>query len=244
VLLLVVVPVAVGVLLGYVRGGRLRRLADVPVRATSLLWIAAALQVLHFDFAGTRETVESTLHLSLMVPIFGLVGVWALVNLPGRSRLARAAVALVLVGGAMNALAIAANGRMPYSEPALAAAHVSDAQRARGESSPKHEAADGSTRLPWLGDVLPVRPIQKVVSAGDIVLLLGVAAAVTGGMAPSAPGRPSIRTRLPSEPGAPRRPGRAGQAEAAFWSEPRRARFASRSTGHTGVRRSGPIHDS
>jgi hypothetical protein len=63
------------------------------------------------------------------------------------------------------------------------AADVSAAQRAAGERSPKHVAADDTTRLLWLGDVVPVRPIGKVVSSGDIVLLLGVAAAAAAGMA-------------------------------------------------------------
>lgn len=197
-LFLVAVPVVAGVVLGYARDGRLRHLGDFPIRVTSLLWVAAALQVLHFDFAGTRDAIESALHLSLMVPIFGLVGAWALLNLPGRSRLVQAAIGLVLVGGAMNAVAIAANGRMPYSESALEVANVSDAQRARGLRSPKHVAADDATRLGWLGDVIPVRPIEKVVSIGDVVLLFGVTAAVAGGMRAVRPMEP-IATPGPSE---------------------------------------------
>jgi hypothetical protein len=152
----------------------------------------------HFSAPGAREAVESALHVSLMVPIFGLVGAWALANLPGRTRLMQAAVALVLIGGAMNALAIAANGRMPFSERALVAADVSDEQRARGDRSPKHVAAGDTTRLLWLGDVIPVRPIEKVISAGDVVLLLGVAGAVTAGMAPGG--------RRPARAGTTRRP--------------------------------------
>jgi hypothetical protein len=213
-LYLVALPVVAGVVLGYARGGRLRRLADVPLRASSLLWLAAALQVLHFDAAGTRETIESALRMSLMVPIFGLVGAWAVINLPGRSRVVQAAVALILVGGAMNALVIAANGRMPYSPAALDAANVSDAQRARGEHSRKHVSADETTRLPALGDVIPVRPVQKVVSAGDVVLLLGVAAAVAGGMTAGSRDRLAARRRarrqaLPREPSRPSRLGSA-----------------------------------
>ena len=197
-LALVLVPVAAGVLLGYARGGRLRGLADVPVRATALLWLAAGLQLVHFSAAGARAAIESALHVSLMVPIFGLVGAWAVANLPGRPRLMQVAVALVLLGGAMNALAIAANGRMPFSERALVAADVSDEQRARGERSPKHVAAGDGTRLLWLGDVIPVRPIEKVISAGDVVLLLGVVGAVTAGMAPGG--------RRPPQPAGVRRP--------------------------------------
>jgi hypothetical protein len=238
-LALVAIPIAVGVAVGYACGGRLRRLADVPVRATSLLWLAAVLQFVHFDVAGTREAVESALHMSLMVPIFGLVGAWALVNLAGRSRAVQAAVALVVIGGGLNALAIAANGRMPYSEAALVTARVSDEQRARGERSPKHVAADETTRLLWLGDVIPVRPVAKVISIGDVVLLIGVAAAVSGGMTSRPLGPRSGRTRaLPSEPA------RRGQAETAFGAGMRSTRFTSRSTGHSGDRRSGPIHDS
>lgn len=227
-LALVAVPVAAGALLGYARGGRLRHLADLSVRAPWLLLLAAGLQFVHFDVAGTREAVESALHVSLMVPIFGLVGVWCLVNLPGRPRIGQVAVALVLLGGAANAVAIAANGRMPYSEQALVAAHVSDEQRARGERSPKHVAADGSTRLLWLGDVIPVAPVQKVISVGDVVLLLGVAGVVAAGMAPA--GAP--RRTLPSEPG-----------QALVFAPERRlasSRLARRAAGHTGDRRSGP----
>jgi hypothetical protein len=29
--------------------------------------------------------------------------------------------------------------------------------------------------LTWLGDVIPVRPINKVISAGDIAILAGMA---------------------------------------------------------------------
>jgi hypothetical protein len=244
VLALVAVPVAAGVLLGYARGGRLRHLADLSVRAPWLLLLAAGLQFVHFDVAGTREAVESALHVSLMVPIFGLVGAWCLVNLPGRPRLGQVAVALVLLGGAANALAIAANGRMPYSESALVAAHVSDEQRARGERSPKHVAADATTRLRWLGDVVPVPPVQKVVSAGDVVLLLGVAGVVAAGMRGPVGGNPATspagarRRALPSEPG-----GTASQATELVFDPGRRfasSRRARRATGHTGDRRSGP----
>jgi hypothetical protein len=92
--------------------------------------------------------------------------------------------------------------------------NVSDAQRARGEHSPKHVAADETTLLRKLGDVIPVRPVQKVVSAGDVVLLLGVAAAVAGGM--TAGSRDHLaarrRARRPALPREPSRPSRLGSA--------------------------------
>ena len=175
-------PLLGGVLAGYALGGRLRQLIRTRLRAVWLLWLAAVLQLVQFEFVPARIRIESALGISLLIPIFALAGAWLLVNLAGRPPAMQVAVALILLGGGLNAAAIAANGRMPYAESALVAADVTASQRARGERSPKHVAADAATRLPWLGDVIPVRPLRKVVSAGDIVLLAGVGALVAAAM--------------------------------------------------------------
>jgi hypothetical protein len=177
-------PLALGVLCGYATGGRLGNLVRTPIRATWLLLVAASLQFIHFEWAGIRTQAERHLGFSLMIPIFGLVGIWLVINLQNRDAAFQAAILAILLGGLLNAIAIAANGRMPFSESALSAARVSAEQRARGDRSPKHVAADEKTRLLWLGDVIPVAPIEKVVSVGDIVLLLGVATLVTTAMRP------------------------------------------------------------
>jgi hypothetical protein len=175
---LVLGPLAAGVLAGYACGGRLRELVRTRIRAVWLLWAAAGIQFVQFEMPAVR----TALGIPLLVPVFGLVAAWLLVNLPGRTRAVRLAVALILVGGGMNAAAIAANGRMPYSVAALQSAQVTPDQRARGERSPKHVAADDRTRLLWLGDVIPVRPLGKVVSLGDLVLLAGVSALLAAAM--------------------------------------------------------------
>jgi hypothetical protein len=126
-----------------------------------------------------------------MIPIFGLVGAWLVTNLQNRDAALQAAILAILLGGLMNALAITANGRMPFSESAVRAAQVSAEQMARGNRSPKHVVADEETRLLWLGDVIPVAPIGKVVSVGDIVLVLGVAAFLA--IAMRSPGRGTRR---------------------------------------------------
>ena len=138
---------------------------------------------------------------SLMIPIFGLVGIWLVINLPKRDAAFQGAILAILLGGLMNAAAIAANGRMPFSESALRAAQVSAEQWARGDRSPKHVAADEDTWLLWLGDIVPVAPIEKVVSIGDIVLLLGVAALLTAAMrSPSAGVRNRSRNAVQTRP--------------------------------------------
>jgi hypothetical protein len=193
-------PLAHGILLGYAMGGRLANLLRMRIRATWLLWVAAGLQFVHFEWAGVRAQVEGLLGFSLMIPIFGLVGVWLVVNFPKHSAAFQVAILAILLGGLMNAAAIAANGRMPYSESALHAAQVSAEQRARGDRSPKHVAADEDTRLLWLGDIIPVAPIEKVVSIGDIALLLGVATLLAAGMRSPSTGVRNRRTAFQIRP--------------------------------------------
>jgi hypothetical protein len=131
-----------------------------------------------------------------MVPIFILVGAWILANLLRRPPAVQAALLLIVVGGTMNAVVIAANGRMPYSEAAARAANQSAKEKARAASSPKHVATDSTTKLGWFGDVIPVRPIGKVVSPGDVVLLLGVGALVAGAMHHRSTDDPLIVSRI------------------------------------------------
>src|SRR5690348_6513696 len=128
--MLVLAPLAVGVLTGYALGGRLRTLAGTKLHATWLLLLAAGLQFCYFHWQSQRLEVESWLGLSLLVPIFGLVGVWVLVNVPGRPRAVQAAATAILAGGALNAVVIAAKGRMPYSESAVRAVGGSATDRA------------------------------------------------------------------------------------------------------------------
>ncbi len=196
---LILVPLALGVLAGYLAGGRLRHLAQTPLRHTWLLWLAAGLQFLQFQHVLPR--------VPLLVPVFGLVAGWLVLNLPGRGRALQVATAAVLLGAACNAAPIAANGRMPHTEAAVRAAAMTPAQLAKGAASPKHVDADATTRLLWLGDVIPVRPIRMVVSPGDVVLLLGVAGIVAAGMRRRPVGQPSRdprdRVEIQTESGDP-----------------------------------------
>ena len=141
-LTLLFAPLVIGMLFGYVFGGRLGHFVRTEIRAIWLLWLAAALQLFHFEFSAARAGVEEWLGFSLMIPVFGLVGAGLAANLPGRSRAVQVAIALIMLGGLMNGAAIAANGRMPFAPSAVRAAHESAEQQARGERSPKHVALD------------------------------------------------------------------------------------------------------
>jgi hypothetical protein len=143
-------------------GGRLPALLGLCFRATWVLWLALALQVAALTWPGRATGLHVAAHLSS----YGLAGVfvWANHRVPG--------VAVLGLGGLLNALPIAANGGvMPARPGALAAAGVAPATDRFANS-----AAIEGARLPLLGDVFALPsswPLATVFSAGDVVLLAG-----------------------------------------------------------------------
>jgi hypothetical protein len=107
----------------------------------------------------------------------------------------RRALILVAEGWLLNVLVMAANGGMPVSGSALAQVGHAGTVVSQGHLW-KHVALSSTTRLPLLGDVIPVPLplLRSVISVGDVAMLvgLGVAAAVVVGT-----GEARLR-RLPS----------------------------------------------
>jgi uncharacterized protein DUF5317 len=166
------VPVLTGTAIGYARRGRLLALAG-RLRALWLLWLAVLIQAGQFYLDGVRRLIEERLGIPMLVLVFAAVLAWLAVNLRHWPRAARVAAAVVVAGAALNAAAIAASGRMPYSPRAAAAAGLPTS-----ELTPKNVPGGDGTRLGFLGDVVPVAPLHKVVSAGDILIAVGAAALV------------------------------------------------------------------
>jgi Family of unknown function (DUF5317) len=151
--LLVTVPLA---------GGRLGRLADLRVRAVWAVLLAASIQV---GISNVAPGGSHSLHATLNVLSYVLDAYFIFAN----RRIA--GVPLLAAGAALNVLAITANGGvMPANQVALRIAGI--APRAGFDNS----AALAHAHLAFLGDVIPVPgpwPIGNVLSAGDLVILLG-----------------------------------------------------------------------
>jgi hypothetical protein len=152
-----------GAILGLIFGGSLDSLSRTRFRWTVLLFIGLAIQVLFTvwkpEWAQGKPELWLLLASNLAVAIFMVLN-W---RLPG--------MWLAAAGLLMNIAVIAANGAMPVS--------TSAAEAIGGEGPPatgvfKHEAMTDDTRLRWLGDVLPVKPLGSVFSPGDIVLAAGI----------------------------------------------------------------------
>lgn len=160
---LAVLLIAVGV--SYLRGGRLGHVADAPLRWTWLLFTGVAVQFAVTFAAGRGWLADAgAAGWSLLLVSQLLVVAFLVTNrsLPGTW--------LVAAGLALNAVVMAANGAMPVDPAAIRAIGVDGAEVPPG----KHTLMTSSTRLPWLGDVIPVPPLRSIISVGDIVLALGL----------------------------------------------------------------------
>ena len=151
--LLVSVPLA---------GGRLTRLAEIEPRGVWAVLLAVAIQV---GISNVAPGGSHVLHAGLNVLSYLLDAYFIFAN----RRLA--GVPLVAVGAALNVLAITTNGGvMPPNAVALRTAGIT--ARAGFDNS----AALAHPHLAFLGDVFPVPgpwPVGNVLSAGDLIILLG-----------------------------------------------------------------------
>ncbi|WP_238158368.1 DUF5317 domain-containing protein [Kribbella voronezhensis] len=147
-------------------GGRFSHLADNTL--TGLHWLAAACigQMLGALAGGIAYPV-------------GLIGSAACIAVFLRLNLRRPGVALLALGFSANALVVALNGAMPVSTRALLRAGLD-----RFVADARHELADASTALPWLGDVVPVAlpGLGQAVSPGDVLIAAGAGLLLYAGM--------------------------------------------------------------
>ncbi|WP_084039531.1 DUF5317 domain-containing protein [Demequina sp. NBRC 110053] len=137
-------------------------------RWPALIWAALAIQIIIIEFGGPRGVAE-TLHVATYV--LALAFVW----------LNRHSLGLVVVGAGalLNGVTIALNGgTLPASPEAVAAAGI-DADHAFVNAGVIEDPV-----LPWLGDVFawpePL-PLANTFSAGDVLIVAGVAIAAWTG---------------------------------------------------------------
>jgi hypothetical protein len=167
-ILLLLIPPAIGVCAGFAAGGRLGRLASLRFRAGWLLLIAALIQVVQYYSRPVRILFTRDLGVPMLAIVFALVAAWLVVNFLGWSAPLRLAGAAISLGAVLNGLVILLNGRMPYSPAAARQVGLRPFLQ-----TPKNAPAGGGTLLRFLGDIIPVAPLHKIVSLGDVFIVLG-----------------------------------------------------------------------
>lgn len=158
-MVLVAITVAVALLVGVVRGGRLTNLAAAELRGGLLVVAAAVAQFLHAVVPGPAAGVLLTGASQAALLTF----LWWNRYLAG--------ALLMVIGSSLNTAVILANGAMPVSRGAMLAVSRHPAE----VSGARHRLLTEADALPALADIIPLPLLRTVVSVGDVVLAAGVA---------------------------------------------------------------------
>jgi hypothetical protein len=181
VVIVYVLGLAAGIVAGYLAGGRLRHLAvTIRLRAVWLIYVGLAVQVL--VAFGPKSWVPQDVRFPLVLGSYGLVAVWLVVNGLKQRGAVQAAVLIIGLGTLLNIAAIAPNGGIPVSDWALEKSGQSMVYTEKEGEFFKHVRASENTYLNVLGDAIPVPFVARVISVGDIAILLGIAITLAVGM--------------------------------------------------------------
>src|SRR5918912_760916 len=191
-------PLLLGLVLAPLLGGDLRRLADLRLRATPLLYLALVLQLVAFPVHATPWHVPDRAAVALWLASYACLAAAAACNIR------RPGVALVAAGLVSNLAAVLANGgHMPVLPAAMRAA-------GRSYDVLYNSAAVATPHLAWLVDRWAAPgwiPSANVFSVGDVLIALG---GLLFPLAATGAGRLRLRSRpdqvpriLPAD-GAPR----------------------------------------
>jgi hypothetical protein len=172
--------IAIGVLAGYAFGGRLTNLALMRWRSFPLVGIAIAMQVA-LSLRPLRNALGDHTW-DAVVTSYALIGLWLVLNIRHRRGLTRAGVGLAAAGWLLNVIVMVPNRGMPVSAAGLDAAGAPPDLKVSSGHLYKHVLASHSSVLRPLGDVIPLRLLHTVISAGDVVMLVGIATIVAAGM--------------------------------------------------------------
>lgn len=150
--------IAVAIVIGWSRGGRLANLTEIRVRIWWLLIIGFGLQAAALFLPSERHSLAVAMILASYVPL--LVFVWLNRDMAG--------MWIAGIGILLNFTVIALNAGMPVMVEAI--------EVAGGAGIPdlgaRHVLMTDTTRLPFLGDVIPLP--ASVISVGDVFLAIGI----------------------------------------------------------------------
>lgn len=183
---LIGVVLAVGIALA--RGGRFSHAARNDLHWLPALVIGLAVQTA-LDALAARGAIGDAGTVALL-----LVSEAAVLGFCIRNWY-RAGMVLIGLGFTCNVLVIMANGGMPVG---------ADAIRAMGGDptgavlAGKHHLMTATTALPWLADVIPLPPVDLIVSIGDVLLVAGMVPFAHDLMTPDDPYARVGRRRSPS----------------------------------------------
>lgn len=166
-MVIAVILLVAGLVAGLARGGRIENLGRAQLRYPGLVFAGLGVQVGGEIAASYLDPpLGQGAGLAILAASYGLLVAFVITNrtLPG--------ALFIAAGMALNLLVIGLNGAMPVSPDAARAAGLDPA--GAPASMIKHEIMRPDTLLKFLGDVIPLPLIGRIVSAGDVLLGIGV----------------------------------------------------------------------
>lgn len=163
----VLYAIPIGILVGYLSGGRLDRLSAARLRWDPLILFGLLVQIAIFTDAGGRLVGDAGPAIYVASTAAVLIAVLGNAGVPG--------VALIAVGAATNLAAIVANGGwMPADQAAL----TSVGGLGSGYTNSVISAEPALRPLTDLFALPPWLPLANVFSVGDVLIGIGVAATI------------------------------------------------------------------
>jgi hypothetical protein len=184
--------IPIGIVAGYLTGGRLERLGALRLRWAPLAVLGLAIQVLIFSDPASRLVGDAGPAVYVASTAIVLVAVLRNVTIPG--------VALIALGAGCNLAAIVANGGWM---PTDAAALTSVGGLPSGASNSIVVADPALGPLTDLFALPAAMPLANVFSLGDVLIGAGIAVTIALAMraAPAAgEGSPAAGTSAGSDP--------------------------------------------
>jgi hypothetical protein len=167
---LLVLAVALGALVVPAARGSWRQLIDTPIGWPVLVPAGVALQVGAAWWRPDRSaSVQRGVAFAMLLTSFALIVIWCVHNRQLRSLL------VVAAGVALNALVVGVNGGMPVRLPDDASAASIESL---ADSVEHHLERDDDHLIPLADVIILPRPLNRSISAGDLLILGGVAAAL------------------------------------------------------------------
>ena len=171
-LLLATVAAIVGLTIGVRRGGTLSNLANADLQWWRLFFFGLGLIGLA---EVTPDFALGLVFFELTAVGLTIVGLGLLIALAVRNA-HLVGVPVVAFGLALNLLGIMVNHGVAVDKGALLAAHVETPRSVAEATFPgAHHLRTGDDSLWWLGDAIPVRELETVLSFGDLVVIGGLA---------------------------------------------------------------------
>jgi hypothetical protein len=169
-----IISIVAAIALGYILGGRIRNLENIMLRGVYLIFISFGLELTIVMCMRKGLLRIGTTTFLLDVVMYLILLIFVMLN---RSNIC---IIIMGVGFLLNAIPIFLNGgAMPVSQEAIKIAGLNSNIGSEG----LYTIIDSSTRMWFLGDVIPISFISNfIVSIGDIFTAIGLILLIIIGM--------------------------------------------------------------